>query len=272
MEKSSAGRGGRCGPRTSDWHPSIASEPAVIPPSLNGAPAWLTRPLARWRGGILATVLALLVMGVAASPAAAVSAEDFPAQAPPEHVLDGAAVLSRASSQELERLLAGFSDERVDARLITVSRVDDDLNLQQLGETLLTRWQPPESGRDGSSEPLLLLLIDSQTRSTAVVASSGLGGRLPAELLRSTADTTMALPLRSADRYRQASLDALTRLGAVLRGGEDPGEPVQEEAQALASNIPSREETRDSKAFTWVVVLLVVGTVVPMATWWVFSR
>jgi uncharacterized protein len=82
----------------------------------------------------------------------------------------------------------------------------------------------------------------------------------------------MALPLRSADRYRQASLDALNRLGAVLRGGEDPGEPLQEEAQTLASNIPSKEETEGSHAFTWVVVLLAIGTIVPMATWWVFSR
>jgi uncharacterized protein len=119
---------------------------------------------------------------------------------------------------------------------------------------------------------LLLLLIDAQTRSTAVVAATGLRGRLPADLLRSTADTTMAFPLRSSDRWRQASLDGLNRLGVVLRGGEDPGEPPQEEAQALVSNIPSKEETESSHAFTWVVVLLVVGTVVPMATWWVFSR
>jgi uncharacterized protein len=41
---------------------------------------------------------------------------------------------------------------------------------------------------------------------------------------------------------------------------------------APSSNVPSREQTETSNAFTWVVVLLVVGTVVPMATWWVFSR
>jgi uncharacterized protein len=83
----------------------------------------------------------------------------------------------------------------------------------------------------------------------------------------------MALPLRSAERYRQATLDALKRLEIVLRGGEDPGEPAQqEEAPALVSTVPSKEETQGSHAFTWVVVLLVIGTVVPMATWWVFSR
>jgi uncharacterized protein len=244
----------------------------TLPPP-HRAPAWLARPLARWRKLLVTSALALLLMCWGGDPAAAVSAEDFPAQAPSERVLDGAGVLSRASSQELERLLAGFDDERVDARLITISRVDDDLSLQQLGESLLKRWQSAETGRgETAATPLLLVLIDGQTRSTAVVASPQLAGRLPAELLRSTADTTMAIPLRSAERYRQASLDALNRLGAVLRGGEDPGEPPQEEAQTLESNIPSREETQDSHAFTWVVVLLVIGTVVPMATWWVFSR
>jgi uncharacterized protein len=36
--------------------------------------------------------------------------------------------------------------------------------------------------------------------------------------------------------------------------------------------VPRQEDTAASHAFTWVVVLLVVGTVVPMLTWWVFSR
>jgi uncharacterized protein len=228
--------------------------------------------MASWRRVTFTCLLALALVCGAVSPALALSSADFPAQPPADHVLDEAHVLSRASSQEIEHVLESFNDERVNAKVITVSRVDDDISLQQLGEELLNRWQSAEGGRESGGAPLLLLLIDAQTRSTAVAAAEGLSGRLPTELLRSTADTTMALPLRSADRYRQASLDALNRLGAVLRGGEDPGEPLQEEAQTLASNIPSKEETEGSHAFTWVVVLLAIGTIVPMATWWVFSR
>jgi hypothetical protein len=44
------------------------------------------------------------------------------------------------------------------------------------------------------------------------------------------------------------------------------------ERTTLPTNVPTVEETRESNAFTWVIVLLVVGTIVPMATWWVFSR
>lgn len=213
----------------------------------------------------------MILLGIAA-PVQALAAADFPQEAPTSHVLDRANVLSRASSQDIERALESFGNERVDAKVITVAKLDYGLSLEELGQSLLTRWGSAQGEPNGDGPSRLLLLIDAQTRSTAVVASNGLSRRLPAELLDSTAETTMAIPLRSADRYRQATLDALSRLATVLQGGEDPGEPVLEEAPALASNIPSKEETESSHAFTWVVVLLVIGTVVPMATWWVFSR
>jgi uncharacterized protein len=129
------------------------------------------------------------------------------------------------------------------------------------------RW-----GDQTGSTSQLLLLIESQNNSAAVVASSDLRGQLPSELLSSTAISTMGLPLREGARYRQASLDALDRLGVVLDGGEDPGPPQLMERLPIETNIPTREETQSSNALLWVVVLLVAGTLVPMITWWVFSR
>jgi uncharacterized protein len=180
-------------------------------------------------------------------------------------------VLSRASFAEIDRQLQGFSTARVDARLITLPRLDYGLDLTRFGQQLVARWSGAAS-TGTPADPLLLLLIDTQTRSTAIVAQAPLNRQLSPELLDSTAATTMAQPLRGGDRYRQASLDALQRLFTVLQGGEDPGEPLVEEEVAMVSNIPTREETASSNAFTWVVVLLVVGSVVPMLTWWVFSR
>jgi uncharacterized protein len=228
------------------------------------------------RAGLLRSLLSLvlavgLVLAAPVAAARALSAADLPARPPAEHVLDGADVLSRAGKAEIERQLQAFSAERVDARLITLSRLDYGLDLSTLAGQLLERWSAdPPAG--SSPDPLLLLLIDTQTRSTAIAAQAPLDRQLPGELLESTAATTMAQPLRSGDRYRQSAVDALQRLAAVLQGGEDPGEPVVEEAAAVVSNIPTREETSSSNAFTWVIVLLVVGTVVPMLTWWVFSR
>ncbi|MFQ6537200.1 MULTISPECIES: photosystem II repair protein Psb32 [Aphanothece] len=211
-------------------------------------------------------VAMLLLLGLAA-PALAVSAEGFPATAPEERVLDTAAVLSRAANAEVSHQLEGLTDQRIDAHLVTVKRLDYGLSLPQLGEQLLERWQ----GSAGLQNQLLFL-IDSQTNTAAVVASPSLEGQLPPSLLRSTARTTMALPIREGARFRQASLDGIDRLLSVLQGGEDPGEPVTAEIVAAPTNIPTREETAESNAFTWVIVLLVVGTIVPMATWWVFSR
>jgi uncharacterized protein len=208
----------------------------------------------------------LLVLLLAlALPAYAVGVEDYPLLPSTEKVSDGADVLSRAAIAELQRRLEVFGDARVDARVITLRRLDYDLTLQELADQLLERWQ-------SEANEQLLVLIETGTNSVSIQASSEVRSLLPEELLISTAETTMAYPLRDGGRYRQALIDGIDRLGVVLAGGDDPGPPVVVEPALIASNIPSVEETANSNAFSWVIVLLVVGTLVPMATWWVFSR
>jgi len=211
---------------------------------------------------------ALLIGGLALPSAAwATGSADFPFDPPTSHVLDQADLLSRAADAELDRRLQDFGADRIEARLITLRRLDYGLSLDALGEQLVQRW-----GEQSGSTSQLLLLIESQNNSAAVVASADLQGQLPAELLSSTAISTMGLPLREGARYRQASLDALDRLAVVLDGGDDPGPPQLLERMPIDTNIPTREETESSNALLWVVVLLVLGTLVPMITWWVFSR
>ncbi|MGA0160636.1 MAG: photosystem II repair protein Psb32 [Vulcanococcus sp.] len=214
----------------------------------------------------MAAALALTSL-IAPSAALATGLADFPVQRPSSHVIDSADVLSRAASGDVNQRLEQFSELGVDARLVTLRRLDYGVSLETLGEELLQQWQD-EASRDG----LLLLLIEAQNNSAAVVASPALLEQLPSTLLSSTAISTMGLPLREGSRYRQASLDALSRLEVVLNGGEDPGPPQLVERMPVETNIPTKEETESSNAFLWVVVLLVVGTLVPMITWWVFSR
>jgi len=244
------------------------------------APGSLTRlpSLRRFVSASVRLLAPLLMALLALTPidaALAISVTDLPSAPPSAAVLDSADVLSRASRGDIEKQLEGFKADRVDARLITVPRLDYALSLEQLGQELLQRWTPPAGASSSGvtvQDPLLLVLVDTQTKAAAVVASEPLQRQLPPELLRSTARTTMAIPLREGNRYRQASLDGLTRLATVLRGGEDPGEPEVAAEAVVTTNIPTREETERSNGFTWVVVLLVVGSVVPMLTWWVFSR
>lgn len=216
------------------------------------------------------SLLALLCLLLPLAPALAVSLNDLPVAPPATRVLDTADVLSRATRAELDRQLQDLDGDRVDARLITLNHLDYGLDLSQLGSQLLDRWST--SADTSGQGDALLLLIDTQNKATAIVASPALQRQLPQALLDSTARTTMAQPLREGDRYRQASLDALTRLRTVVQGGEDPGEPAEAEVVVPVSNIPTAEQTREGNGLTWVVVLLVVGSVVPMVTWWVFSR
>lgn len=226
--------------------------------------SWLVRGLLGW------TLALVIVLAGHVAGAWAVAVDDLPASPPPERVLDTSAVFSRAASGEIEGRLQSLESDRVDARLVTVDRLDYGIDLDRLGRDLLGRWTSDTAG--ASTAPTLLLLIDTHTRSAAIAASPALEQQLPPQLLRSTARTTMAMPLREGARYRQSVIDGLDRLVTVLQGGEDPGEPVEQEPAAVVSNVPTRQETRESNAFTWVVVLLVVGSVVPMVTWWVFSR
>jgi len=247
--------------------------PLAAPGSLTRLPS--LRRLVSASVRLLAPLLMALLALTPIDAALAISVTDLPSAPPSAAVLDSADVLSRASRGDIEKQLEGFKADRVDARLITVPRLDYALSLEQLGQELLQRWTPPAGASSSGvtvQDPLLLVLVDTQTKAAAVVASEPLQRQLPPELLRSTARTTMAIPLREGNRYRQASLDGLTRLATVLRGGEDPGEPEVAAEAVVTTNIPTREETERSNGFTWVVVLLVVGSVVPMLTWWVFSR
>ena len=197
----------------------------------------------------------------------AVSASSLPATPPADRVVDRADVLSRAAVGDLSNQLQAFGPEHVDAHLITVARLDYGLSLPELAQQVVDRWVA-----SGSEDNQLLFVLDSKTAAAAVAVSPGLQGELNSDLLRSTARATMAPLLRDGARYRQASLDGMERLLTVLQGGDDPGEPLTAEVISPASNVPTKEETSASNAFTWVVVLLVVGTIVPMLTWWFFSR
>ena len=214
--------------------------------------------------GVMA--IALLVLGLAVPTALAISPAELGSVRPNERVLDDADVFSRASRSELDSRLDALTGDRVDARVITVRRLDYGYSLDAFGEQLLENWSST------GQEPLLLLLLEVQNKRAAIVAEESLQSQLPPSLLKSTARTTMSIPLREGDRYRQASLDGLSRLSVVLGGGEDPGPPEEVVRTTLPTNIPTQAETEESNATTWVIVLLVLGTIIPMATWWVFSR
>ena len=217
--------------------------------------------------GVLISILLGLILLVPG--AFAITTEDFPVARPEGHVVDSADVLSRVSRSQIEGRLVELGNERLDARLITLRKLDYGVSLSNFGSSLIDRW----STNAGEKElPLLVMLIDAQTKQTVVLADTSLRSTLPDALLQSTGRTTMNKPVVAGERYQQASFDAIARLQVVLDGGDDPGAPVETISAIKQTNIPSQEQTQNSNATLVVVVLMVVGTIVPMATWWVFSR
>ena len=174
-------------------------------------------PLRRW-AAILS--VALIALTVAVPAAWAISPSELGSALPEERVLDEADVFSRASRSELGARLEALKSERVDARILTVRRLDYGFSLNSFGEQVLANWSA------GDREPLLLLLLETQNKRAATVADEALQSQPPPSLLSSTA-RDMSIPLRDGDRYRQASLDGISRLATVLSGGEDPG-PLEE--------------------------------------------
>lgn len=212
--------------------------------------------------------LFLLGLVALAPPSMALTAADFPF-APPvqERVVDQAEVFSRAAAGELNRHLSELTSYGVEANLVTLGRVDYGSTPTAVATDLLERWQQQDP------QERLVALVETRTGQVAVVASPALAKRLSPSLLDSTAEDTMAGQLRRGEGYRLTMLRGIQRLDTVLAGGEDPGPPVLEAAMPAArSNVPSHEETAASNALTWVAVLLGLGTVIPMLTWWVFSR
>ena len=241
---------------TSNWSQSTLA--ALI--------SFTTPPRRFAQNALLWVCLLVFSLALPLAPALALSTGDSPATPPSSHVSDGADLLSRAARSDISTALAQLADQEIEASWVSIARLDYGTSATTVAQDLVDRWQ-----HDGSDQ--LVLLIDGQTSATAIAASPALQNRLSPELLKSTARTTMALPIREGNRYRQASLDAISRLSSVLAGEQDPGEPMMAATASVATaRVPSSEETRDSNAFTWVVVLLVVGSVVPMLTWWVFSR
>jgi len=81
----------------------------------------------------------------------------------------------------------------------------------------------------------------------------------------------MTVPLREGNKYNKSFLEASDRLVAVLSGQPDPGPPVVEETVQVEGTFTSAEETDTKNSTIWVVVLLVVATVVPMATYFFYQ-
>lgn len=212
----------------------------------------------------------LMIGGFVAAPAYATGVYEMPivSAGEPTWVIDKSEVISRLNegtlNKRLEELAKNTGNE---VRMVTIRRLDFGETADSFTKALFQTWYPTPEAQANQT----LLVIDTLTNTTGIVTGETVKSIMPDEIAQSVASETVMVPLREDNKYNQAFLDASVRLATVLSGEPDPGPPVVEDKVQVAGTFTSAEETDTKNSTIWVVVLLIVATVVPMATYWFYQ-
>ncbi len=190
-------------------------------------------------------------------------------QGDPTWVVDRGEVISRISEGKLNQQLSQLATKTGnEVRFVTLRRLDYGETIESFTESLFRTWFPTPEAQQNQ----VLLVLDVVTNNSAIRTGEGVKPLLADEVAASVSNETIQIPLRSGDRYNQAVLGAGDRLVAVLSGNPDPGPPIVQEAVQAESTFATPEETQKSNAITWVIVLLILATVIPMVTYfWLYQ-
>lgn len=148
-------------------------------------------------------------------------------------------------------------------RMVAFRRLDYGETIETLADELFTTWYPDEAARANQT----LLVMDTLTNTTAIRTGDSAAELVTPEIAESVVKDTVGYNLRTGNKYNQALLDAGDRLVAILSGEADPGPPIIADNVQVEGTFTKAEDTDAGFAWTWVVVLLVLATVIPMATY-----
>ena len=220
---------------------------------------------------LLPVLLIVLVLQLIAVPAQATGVYQIPPLSPdkPTWVIDEANVLSRASEGSISGKLKKLAQETGnEVRMVTIHRLDYGETIETFANQLFEKWFPAEANQSNQ----VLLVLDTVTNTTAIRTGDAVKSLMPDEIAESVASETVFVPLRQGDKYNQAIGDASDRIVAVLSGQPDPGPPEMKEEISVESTFTAAEDTDTNSATLIVVGLLIVATVVPMVTYYMYVR
>lgn len=221
------------------------------------------------RGLILPLLSFLLAFGLLVAPAQATGVYDLPQLTAGSQtwILDRADAISLANEGKISRDLKKLAQQTGnEVRLVVIRRLNFGETVDSFADELFEQWYPTPELQANQT----LLALDTLTNATAIRTGAAVKDLLTDEIAQSVVRETVAVPLRNGAKYNQASLDATSRLVAVLSGQEDPGPPEVQEIN-IESTFTSAEDTDDVSSTIWVVVLLIVATIVPMATYFWYA-
>jgi uncharacterized protein len=219
---------------------------------------------------ILQLLFILLASGLIAAPAEAIGVYQMPnvRAGEPTWVIDKAEVLSRLNEGRLSNTLDDLAKKTgKEVRMVTVHRLDYGETTETFTKALFEKWFPTPQAQANQT----LLVVDTLTNGTAIQTGDAIKSLMPDDTAKSVATETVVAPIRDGNKYNQALADASTRLVAVLSGKPDPGPPVVEEKVQVASTFTKAEEADTKNSTIWVVAILIIATVVPMATYFFYQ-
>lgn len=228
-------------------------------------------PMQKWWHLLAGMIAIVLVLLLSTAPAMATGVYQMPELDPGDRtwIIDNDDILSRATEGRINQNLEKLADNTgYQVRFITIHRLDYGETAQSFTDQLFDKWFPtPEQAANQA-----LLMIDTQTNNSAIHTGEQVKSLLTPAIAESVATETLQVPLREGNKYNEAFLTASDRIVKVLSGETDPGAPKIEENIQVASTFKSAEETDDKNATILVVVVLVIATIAPMATYYYLQR
>ncbi|XGB43059.1 MAG: TPM domain-containing protein [Nodosilinea sp. LVE1205-7] len=211
-----------------------------------------------------------LAMTLAVNPAQAIAVFQLPtlSAGATTWLVDDANIISRLNEGKITSQLSNLATTTgTEVRLVTIHHFDYGETVQSFTDKLFDRWYPATTDQANQ----VLLVLDEVTKTVGIRVGEQAATALPPDLATSVAQQTVLVPLLQGDKYNQALLAASDRLVAVLSGQPDPGAPAFDEtfdsqSESTFASAETTEENRGNNAVL-LIVLLVLATVIPMATY-----
>jgi uncharacterized protein len=182
-------------------------------------------------------------------------------------VLDQANQIARLTEANLSQDLQALAERTGNqVRFVTIHRLDYGETPQSFADELFEQWFPTPEAQHNQT----LIVLDDVTNDIGIRVGEGSAEQLTPAIAESVTQETMKVPLRQNNQYNKAFVEASSRLVAVLSGEADPGPPEIATDIQVEGTFATAEETEAnrSNATAWVIVLLVLATVIPMATYY----
>lgn len=209
----------------------------------------------------------LLVSNIFSTPAWATSVDDFPVPDSNTWVIDQAEAISRANEGKLSTNLANLAKNTGnEVRIVVLRRLDYGENIASFSDELFETWFPTPETQTNQT----LVVLDTLTNNATLRRGENVQSLLDDAKVNSILEETIQVNLKQGDKYNQAILETGDRLVAILAQEADPGPTQIAETLKIEGTFTEAEDTKKGSATLWVIGLLVLATIIPMATYFFY--